>query len=93
MIEWILISIIITFAALHLVLKLLPITIEQKLRVTMAAGLRKIGFHSAATGLVSAKQATSQGCRSGCERCGIKAVGHESRLDGGAKVIQFHPRP
>ncbi len=90
--EAIVISIIVGLAAVHVAFRLLPKQGQQKLRVAMAAGFNKIGLYSVAQRLVVIPQAADKACGSGCDGCGTQAVGDELKTDGGAKVVQFHPR-
>lgn len=95
MIEGIVISFIVGFAALHVAFRLLPKLAQQKLRGATAAGLNNIGQHAMANRFVAtlqATQATDKACGSGCDGCGTQAAGDETKTDGDSKVVQFHPR-
>ena len=92
MIEAIVISIIVGLAAVHAAFRLLPKPVQQKMRDGMAVGFNKIGLYSVAQRLVAVPQAADKACGSGCDGCGTQAVGDELKTDGGAKVVQFHPR-
>ena len=92
MIEAIVISFIVGFAALHVAFKLLPKPGQQKMRVVSAAGLNKLGLHAMARRLLATPRGTDKACGSGCDGCGTEAVGDELKTDGGAKVVHFYPR-
>lgn len=92
MIEAIVISFIVAFAALHVALRLLPKLVQQKLRGAMATVLNKIGLHAMAKRFVAIPQAAGTACGSGCHGCGTEAAGDELKTNGGAKVVHFHPR-
>jgi hypothetical protein len=93
MIESVAISLIVGLAALHVALRLLPKRVQQKLRGAMAAGLNKIGLHATAKRFIAIPQATGKACGSGCDACGTQPVpSDELKLNGSAKVVQFHPR-
>jgi hypothetical protein len=92
MIEAIVISFMVGFAALHIAFKLSPKLVQQKLRGAMAAGLNKIGLHAITKRFVVTPQAADKACGSGCDGCGTEAAGDELKTDSRAKVVQFYPR-
>jgi hypothetical protein len=96
MIEAIVTSLIVAFAAMHVTFRLSPKLVQQKLHGVMAAGLSKIGLDSVAQRLVSVRQVEDKACGSGCGGCGAQTTtGDEIKADGGVKVVQvvqFHPR-
>jgi hypothetical protein len=96
MLEALVISLMVGVAAAHVAFKLAPKPTQQKFRGVMAASLNKIGLAKVAQRLVNIPQASDKACGSGCNRCGAEApAGREVKdqvKDGGAKVVQFHPR-
>jgi hypothetical protein len=92
MIEAIVISFIVGFAALHVAFRLLPKQVQQKMLVMSAAWLNKLGLHAMTQRLLATPRVADKACGSGCDACGTEAAGDELKTDGGAKVVQFHPR-
>lgn len=92
MIEPIVISFIVGFAALHVAHRLLPKLVQQKVRVVSAAWLNKLGLHAMAQRLLATPRGTDKACGSGCDGCGTEAAGNALKTEGSAKVVQFHPR-
>lgn len=92
MIEAIVISFIVGFAAAHVAFRLSPKPVQQKMRDGMAAGLNKMGLHAMAKRFVAIPQTADKACGSGCDGCGTPATGDELKVDSVAKVVQFHPR-
>jgi NO-binding membrane sensor protein with MHYT domain len=93
MIEAIVISFIVGFAALHVVFRLSPTPAQRKVRDVMAAGLNKIGLDLMAQRLVASPQVADKACGSGCDGCGIHATtDDEMKVKDSAKVMQFHQR-
>jgi hypothetical protein len=92
MIEAIVISFMVGFAALHVAFRLLPKLVQQKMRIVSATWLIKLGLHAMAQRLLATPHAVDKACGSGCDGCGTEAAGDELKTDGGAKVVHFHPR-
>jgi hypothetical protein len=92
MIEAIVISFIVGFAALHVAFRLSPNSGQQKMRVVSAAWLNKLGLHAMAQRLLATPRVADKACGGGCDGCGTEAAGDELKTDGGAKVVHFHSR-
>ena len=92
MIEAIVISFIVGLAAVHVAFRLSPKLVQRKIRDASAAWLSKLGLHAIAQSLLATPHAADKACGSGCDGCGSQAVGDELKVDGGAKVMQFHQR-
>jgi hypothetical protein len=92
MIEAIVISFIVGFAALDILFRLLPKLVQQKMRVASAAWLNKLGLHAMAQRLLATPREVDKACGSGCDGCGTEAAGDELKTDSRAKVVQFHSR-
>jgi hypothetical protein len=92
MVEAIVILFIVGFAALHVAFKLSSKPVQQKMRSVMATGFNKIGLYSVAQRFVAIPPLGDKACGSGCNGCGTEAAGDELKVDGSAKVVQFHPR-
>jgi hypothetical protein len=93
MIEAVVISFIVGLAALHVAFRLLPKLVQQKMYDVMAICLNKIGLDAMAQRLLLKPRTENKACGSGCAGCGAQAVtSDELKLNGSAKVVQFHPR-
>jgi hypothetical protein len=90
MIEAIVISFIVGFAALHVAFRLLPKPGQQKMRVVSAAWLNKLGLHAMAQRLLASSHLADKACGSGCNGCGTQAAAGNEVKGGGAKVVQFY---
>ncbi len=92
MIEAIVISLIVGFAAMHVAFRLSPKLVQRKMRDVLAASLNKIGLHTIAHRFAAVTQARDKVCGSGCDACGTQTAAGDDVKVGGAKVLQFHPR-
>lgn len=92
MIEAIVISFIVGLAALHVAFRLSSKPIQRKMRDVIVVGLSKFGFHVLAQRLLLIPRTENKACGSSCDGCGAQAAGDELKIDGGEKVVQFHPR-
>jgi hypothetical protein len=92
MIEAIVISLVVGLAAAHVAFRLSPKLTQRKMRDFIVMGLSKFGFHALAQRLLLIPRTENKACGSGCDGCGTQAGGDELKVDGGEKVVQFHPR-
>ncbi len=95
MFEALIISLLVSAAAVHVGYKLAPKLAQQKVRVMLAAGLNKIGLTALAKRMATFPQTSDKACGSGCGGCGADVApggAKDAAQEGGAKVVRFHPR-
>jgi len=92
MIEAMVILFIVGFAALHVAFRLSPKPAQREIRDVSAVWVNRLGLHALAQRLLAAPRVADKACGSGCDGCETEVAGDELKVDGGAKVVQFHPR-
>jgi hypothetical protein len=93
MIEAIVISSIVGFAALHVAFRLLPKLAQRKICDVIVVELNKLGLHAMTQRLLATSPVADKACGSGCDGCGAQTVGgDELKLNGSAQVMRFYPR-
>ena len=89
MIETFFIFVLVSGAALHIGLRLLPQPQQRRVNAGIGKAFTRLGLSKLARPFLSTTKDTIKSCGDGCSRCSTAPVDTETAL---AKVVQFHPR-